>query len=152
MKHYFKYNDGYINIDEENLYLTNTGNWQETKELLEKTSQTAAKNRKKINNKKSFFIIFYIAVLAFISYFVDIERFLYTAAILGVGLFFLFTYFRKDFGVQYKIPLSKIERIEALQDNVLKITFKNAFDNSDIEILKGIDKKGSIFLLGLNVL
>jgi hypothetical protein len=35
MRHYFRYKGGYINIDDENIYLTTTGNWQETSVLKE---------------------------------------------------------------------------------------------------------------------
>ena len=38
MKEYFKYANGYININDENLFLTHSGNWSETSTLVEKLS------------------------------------------------------------------------------------------------------------------
>lgn len=35
MRHYFRYKGGYVNVDDENIYLTTTGNWQETAGLKE---------------------------------------------------------------------------------------------------------------------
>ena len=37
MKHWFKYEFGYVNIDSEYLYFTNTGNWSEVQEIKEKS-------------------------------------------------------------------------------------------------------------------
>lgn len=35
MKKWFKYEYGFVNIDEDYIYLTNTGNWSDTKDLQE---------------------------------------------------------------------------------------------------------------------
>ena len=37
MKQWFKYEFGFVNLDSENFYLTNSGNWSETENLKEKT-------------------------------------------------------------------------------------------------------------------
>ncbi|WP_196889864.1 hypothetical protein [Aureivirga sp. CE67] len=43
MKEWFKYELGYVNIDSENIYLTGSGNWSETKNLEEKTRKVSKK-------------------------------------------------------------------------------------------------------------
>jgi hypothetical protein len=35
-KSFYKYKYGYINIDQNNIYITSTGNWSETIQLTEK--------------------------------------------------------------------------------------------------------------------
>jgi hypothetical protein len=47
MKEYFKYANGFVNINYENLFLTNSGYWSETRELLEKSSKTIKKHKYK---------------------------------------------------------------------------------------------------------
>ena len=64
MKEWFKYEFGYVNIDSENLYLTNTGNWSETKTLTEKTKKVANQN----DNKSSSMIGFIVIALFILGY------------------------------------------------------------------------------------
>jgi hypothetical protein len=39
VKEWFTHEYGFVNIDTENIYFTNTGNWSETKDLEEKGLQ-----------------------------------------------------------------------------------------------------------------
>ncbi|WP_196887538.1 hypothetical protein [Aureivirga sp. CE67] len=49
MKHYFKYKSFYINIDNENITFTDSGNWQEVRSIQEK------KNKVQQTEKRSLF-------------------------------------------------------------------------------------------------
>ncbi len=62
MKKWFKYRFGYVNIDDENFYLTNSGNWSETIDMNEKTKKTEKKG-----SLKKFRINVYLYVVAGIS-------------------------------------------------------------------------------------
>ena len=63
MKEWFKYEFGYVNVDSENLFLTNSGNWGETISLTEKTKKTANQNSSIIG-----FIIVVFCIFAFMIY------------------------------------------------------------------------------------
>lgn len=150
MKHYFKYGNGYINIDDENLYLTNSGNWLETKDLIEKSKVSRQYNLKRISEKQNYWFTFYIMLMGFFGFSTETKLWLPIAVISGLLLFLLFNYFKRDFGFQYKIPLSKIEAIELYEKNALKISFKNLTNEPDFEIIKNVEEKGIEFLISLN--
>ncbi|KAF2517516.1 hypothetical protein E0W68_11140 [Flavobacterium salilacus subsp. salilacus] len=151
MKHYFKYNNGYINIDEENLYLTNSGNWQETKELIEKGKISQQHNLKRISEKQNYWFTFYLAFMSFFVFSTETKVWLPIAIITGLLLFMLFNYFKRDFGFQYKIPLAKIDGIVPYESNGIKISFRNAGNEADFEIINGIEEKGITFLMKLKI-
>ena len=150
MKHYFKYNNGYINIDEENLYLTNSGNWQEARELIEKGKASIKKNNARINYMKGFVYTVFAIIIFLLLFMVENKKISIT---LSAGLillaYYVNNYFKGEFGVQYKIPLTKIDNIEPYESDALKISFKNAENEPDSEIVCGIEEKGRVFLLVL---
>lgn len=138
MKHYFKYASGYINIDDENLYMTNSGNWQETHGLHEKSTATIKQNRMRVINMKAFVYSFFGGVLSFALFMISYKVVsVVLMLVMGAGAYYLFEYFKHDFGNRYKIPLSKIEGIEEYQDG-LKLRFRNATGDPDVEIVPGV--------------
>ena len=151
MKDYFKYASGYIISDDENLYLTNSGNWQETHELHEKSSATIKQNRMRVINMKAFVYSFFGGVLSFTLFMISNKTVsVVFMLVMGAGAYYLFEYFKRDFGNRYKIPLSKIESIGEYE-NGLKIRFRNATNDPDFEIVPGITPETicSITNLGL---
>ena len=64
MKEFFKYANGYVNINDENLFLTNSGNWSETKEINEKSAKTIRQNN--VKGFKFYVFLFIIIVLFFV--------------------------------------------------------------------------------------
>ncbi len=151
MKHYFKYNNGYINIDNENLYLTKTGNWQEVRDIKESNSIIPKKKITKLQKVFSWIISSLLVVLCLFNIFYDFEGFLtYFFGLLLIESVILI-FHKRDFGKQALIPLNQIEAIELYQKNGLKINFKNVGNEPDFEILKGIEEKGNEFLKKLIV-
>ncbi|WP_130736843.1 hypothetical protein [Flavobacterium sp. J27] len=152
MKYFFKYEKGYVNIDKENFYLTTSGNWSETATILEKSARLKSIYiRKKIKTYS-----FYAMLLAFslLLYF-NINNGKNGKIMLPVGIVLLllssFNYFRAGSGNQYKIPLSKISKMEYSFKN-LKIYFKNADNQDDFERLEGIEEKGIQILKDLKLI
>ena len=149
MKHYFKYSSGYINIDEENLYLTKTGNWQEVKDIKESNRIIPKKKITKLQKAFSWIITSLLVVLCLFNIFYDFEGFLtYFFGLLLIESVILI-FHKRDFGKQAIISLNQIEAIESYK-NGLKINFKNIANEPDFEILKGVDKKGMTFFIELN--
>ena len=150
MKHFFKYKFGYINIDEENLYLTKTGNWQEVKDII-------ARNNKNKEDKKPntiFQIFSYILVLFNIAVFlytlVYTPEYIITTLITVLVLDSItFIFRRRDFGKQCIIPLNCITAIEILKNNKVKINYTKNGNNPDYVTLKRVEEKGIEFLKNL---
>lgn len=146
MKEYFKYAKGFVNINDENLFLTNSGNWSETHELLEKSSKSIRQN-----NFKGFRIyIFLFAVACLIVLILSKSKsgsIPFGIILLGLGAF---AYMKRETGKRYKIPISKIISVTIIE-NSAKIIFLNENNNEDFEEIYGIDAKGLGVLEELNL-
>ena len=138
MKHYFKYGSGFVNINTEDLFLTNSGNWQETWDLKEKSPASKRKNAIRIARMQIYIYVVF-GVVAVISFF------MLKNAVLPGGLlvlaYFVNKYFKSEMGKRYKIPLVKIQSIEKYEKG-LKINFRNAANEPDFEIIDDVDPKG----------
>ena len=143
MKHYFKYCSGYVNIDAENLFLTNSGNWQETHELNEKNKQSKRQNSLRIA-RMNLFIYITFGIIAFIVYKSVSRDKPYFNAIFGLPViaYFVNKYFSTEMGKRYKIPLSKIQSVDKYDTDGIKINFLNAANEPDFEIIEKLESKG----------
>ena len=140
MKDWFKYNYGFVNIDSENLYLTNTGNWSETKGLEEKGKQKISKV-KKYRLQLFFAIVFIISIFLYFKKLTD-DKFSLIALIgFPIGLYQLYKYFKTDYGLRFKLPISKILKIEIVSNNVY-INFLDFNKNEVNYYLEKVDRKG----------
>lgn len=143
MKEFFKYNNGYININHETLLMTNSGNWSETLELQEKSPKSIRKNWFKGMKFYVFFFLLFGGFLLSITFEEGSKR------ILPVGLVLLliivYKYFSNEIGNTYKIPLEKIKNIE-INKNEVRLVFLNLNGVEDFEIIHGVEEKGLVFL------
>ncbi len=136
MKDWFKYEFGYVNIDDKNIYFTNTGNWSETKELQEKGIQ-----KSNIFRKSS--IQFFLVMLVLLFGFLIIKGFDNGKLLLGLPiiLFLVYKYLKPELGSKYKVPLTKIYNIE-IEGKTATISFIDSFDKQQTETLTKVDDKG----------
>lgn len=145
MKEYFKYANGFVNINDDNLFLTNSGNWSETHELLEKSPKSIRQN-----NFKGFKIYIYLFVIACLILLILSKSksgsIPFGIVLLGLGAF---AYLKRETGKRYKIPIEKINEIVII-DNTAKIIFNNANDSVDFEEITKIEAKGLVVLEDLN--
>lgn len=145
MKEYFKYGNGFVNLNDENLFLTNSGNWSETLNLEEKSAKSIRKN-----NFKSFKIYLYIGIVAaFILLILTRSK----SGLIPFGFIILgiaaFAYMKRETGKRYKIPVSKIFKIEITESSA-KISFYNSNGIEDYEEIFNIEPKGIKILNELN--
>ncbi len=142
MKHYFKYASGYINIDDEALYLTSSGNWEEARNLIEKNANSAKANKRRVN-RNSLLLYIPLALLIITSaVLVGADKLKFAPLmLLYLMIYYIHKHFSKKLGNRYKIPLSKIQAIEPV-DGGLKITFRNEAGEPDFEVVKGVEEKG----------
>ena len=137
MKEYFKYANGFVNLNDENLFLTNSGNWSETLDLLEKSPKSIRQN-----NFKGFKIYIYLFVVACLIILILSKAksgsIPFGIVLLGLGTF---AYLKRETGKRYKIPTSKIININ-LNENEATIHFYNANGIEDTEKLNNVEAKG----------
>ena len=150
MKHYFKYKFGYINIDDENLYLTKTGNWQEVRDIKENI--TTQEKEPSERNKEFYWWLFTIEIISLI-YIITTHFELIIMHLLFILVMnsVVYIFHKREFGKQAIIPLEKIEYIEIYNENSLKIHFQNSKNELNKEKLKKVEGKGVDFLTGLNI-
>ncbi|MEC4005073.1 hypothetical protein OX283_010420 [Flavobacterium sp. SUN052] len=141
MKEYFKYNKGFVNIDDENLYLTNSGNWQEARNVQEKSSKTIkANNFRKNKISFYFYILLGLGILGTIYQFSKGNSVRLPLVFSGLG-FAVYRYLIRETGNRYKIPLSKIKLVSRENDSVT-ITFLDEQGSETTEVISGVDEKG----------
>ena len=149
MKEWFKYEFGYVNIDSENLYLTNTGNWSETKDLQEKTKKADNEN----DNKSSLMIGFIIVVVGFFTFlifksFISGKIGLTLITITVLGGYKLYEYLKTEIGSKFKIPINKISEIKETGKSI-EIIFTNGEGKMDNYKIHGVDEKGILLMNNL---
>lgn len=151
MQDWFKHQYGYVNVDDDNFYLTNSGNWTEALKLEEKNPDSAF--------KKSFrplrIIIYFICCIALFSWFLMYtfsmgEISLLLIAALAGGSYFLWQYLRAEMSTAFKIPTSKITRVE-IAGKTAVIQFNNEKNMPDQVILKKVSKRGLEILASYNI-
>ena len=150
MREWFKYEFGYVNIDDNNVYMTRTGNWSETKEMPEKNKKVAQKN----NRRGSTVIVVLAAFTALILFGLFRNMMSNTVGIpilflLVAGLFKLYQYTKRDIGGQFKIPFSKLNSIE-IKDQQAVLHFTNGENEADTQTLSNIEEKGLQLLITLS--
>ena len=147
MKEWFTYEFGYVNIDSENLYLTNSGNWSETNDLMEKTKQVASKNDTRSSSILGF-IILIVGLLAFlvVKNLISGKVGLTLLVVAIAGGYKLYDYLRSEIGAKFKIPLTKISEIRE-NGSSIEIIFTNGEGNVDSYKLLRVEEKG-IMIMG----
>jgi hypothetical protein len=139
MRDWFKYEFGFVNLDEESLYLTNSGNWSDTKGLKE--YEKSKKNN--LPSKGAIFLA--LVIIAFIGIIVlNISKGKISILLL-VGLpvtaYAVYNYMKSEVGDKYLIPFYKIKGIEVLEESVV-IHFMDLNDLESKCELKGVSTEG----------
>ncbi|WP_417355300.1 hypothetical protein [Flavobacterium sp.] len=123
MKDFFKYRFGYINIDDENLYLNETGNWSYVEKLKEKKKTSPIQKPTVTIIYKLTYLFSLIAMVIFIIFygnpFINSVIMLFTYMVI---YYFIFEHLNIKIDYNYKIPLHKINSITQ-KGNTLEINF-----------------------------
>lgn len=150
MKEYFKYANGYVNLNDENLFLTNSGNWSETHDLLEKSPKSIRKNTfKEYKVYVYYLIVIGLAGIGIFDILKDTKERSFPFGIILLALAGL-AYMKRETGKQYRIPISKIASIDIIEKKV-KINFINAAGVIDFEELYKVETKGIGILEEMNL-
>lgn len=115
MKKWLKHTFGYINIDEENFYLTKTGNWSEIIGLKEKNDKPQKPVNFKTKLKIGIYLIFLLTLILF-GIIANIRSGnIIVLLIIGLPVlaFIIFQYIIPEFGSSFVIPKKKITKLHA---------------------------------------
>lgn len=145
-KDWFRHEFGYVNIDAENVYLTNSGNWSETKLLVEKNTHTIKKSQKKTFRKKAFLYgsILLFGMLLLLS-FSNMHSGVLLPILLVFGGYYLYQDYKPELGLSFLIPLKKLITIEINNEEVV-LHFTNADGEHDHIELKKVTPEGILIL------
>ena len=130
MRVFFKYEFGYVNIDDKNIYLTNSGNWSETAGLSESSGITSLKSWIKVAIGIALILVASLFIL--VSHLSDLST--RTNDILGIilvafvpfSIYKIYKSFRSDLGKTFKIPFDKVISLEFSEtENGSIVRFRN---------------------------
>ena len=125
MKEFFKYKFGYVNIDDQNIYLTNSGNWSECRKLQEKSYRTGIKTVGKRLKIGVLILIVCVIVIGNIVFSIQSGSFKLLPIITSIlAAFGLYKIFMRDLGSQYLIPIKNIIALK-IRDQNLTINFRD---------------------------
>ncbi len=144
MKHWFKYEHGYINIDDRNIYLTNSGNWSEVEDL-KKRNVRHSENRKK---RRIQFFLFIVILVTGIIMLLRINKDSYNViSLVGAisGIIVVYKYMRSELGPRYMIPFSRIKRIENIK-TITYIYYLVEQEREKVQSLANLEKAGLDYL------
>ncbi len=149
MKDWFKYKYGFVNIDSENIYFTNSGNWSEVDGLEEKILKTKLASM----GRKAKILVFLVLVGILFTFLVTKNissgRF---SLLLIIGLpvlaYYAYEYLKVEMGSKYLIPLINLTKIE-IEERSIHIYFLNGNNKEDYEMLEGVDEKGILLIADL---
>lgn len=148
MKDWFKYKYGYVNLDLENIYFTNSGNWSETF-LLTENSKLKNKENKSKRNWMWFFVIVSLSLLSF-----SILNNLYNlrigiwVIIIPYAMYYIYENFKRETGDSFKIPLKKISEIK-IEDQSIIFSFVNGDGIGDEFKIEDVEDKGIVLISAL---
>lgn len=140
-----------MNVDDESIYLTTSGNWAEAKKLKEKSSASAKANRKRINRISLFiFLVAAMVVVALLYALSNESANKLVFVVLPIVGFKVYGYFKPDLGKRYQIPVAKIQSFEPVPEG-FEIQFTNLDGELDSETITGIQGDGIRILNGIRL-
>ena len=148
-REWFAHAHGCVNLDDDTIYFTHSGNWSETQKLKEKTRQVERANHW---NQAWTYVFIGLALLFFV--FLMVGQYLngtwsFTLFLLAIGLGVkLYAYMKNELGPTFKIPIAKIKKI-TLQDKQCTLWFVTGESKEAQQELKGVEAKGIQLLTAL---
>lgn len=131
---FYKYEYGYVNIDNNNIYFTSTGNWSEVATLSEKRK---VQNTRDLSKVVMVYIFMIVTGIGEIIFFIKsdsgpVGKVISVFAAVGF-MITLKNYFFTELGQRFYIPKSKIKKATVNDNGVIYIEFVTS-DNLTDEI------------------
>lgn|GEM_PF-1617178 len=113
MKACYKYEFGYLNVDDQFVYFTNTGNWTEIPKLTEKIQQSHARDMRRYFKHTIYLVFISVLAAAFVIY--NVLWGIYNMVVivgLPVLIYYLYQYLKNEMGPAFAIPHDKLVSVE----------------------------------------
>ncbi|MBL0035488.1 MAG: hypothetical protein IPP26_06905 [Flavobacteriales bacterium] len=131
-RRYFQLEQGYLNVDEQGLYFTRSGNWQEALAARERSMKQGPAHAGRLVIGIVIILIGGLFLLfGHMSDASDTGSTLVALALSAFGVFSLYRALRHDFGPVFRVPFSKIIALEGPADERLTIRFVNGDAKED---------------------
>jgi len=134
MKTWFKHKYGYVNIDDEYIYFTSSGNWSETSTLTEKSISQAQ------NPRLSNFIFYFLGIGTIMFFLLSNSKSIPIIVGFSILAYKAYEYLKSDLGPQYKIKKSNVVSVDH-DPNETIVKFLN---------IEGIEESQSIYNISAN--
>ncbi len=135
MKIWSKHRFGFVNIDDDFVYLTNSGNWSEVQKLKEKHADQPEASKLQSTLMNSLYVSLFLVLLVFVALKGQVVFAIVIASIFGV--YTLYQSLTRAYRGKYKIPKSKVEKVVVSNDDV-HLSFLDAHGNVSEIILRKI--------------
>lgn len=131
-RRYFQLEAGYLNVDEQALYFTRSGNWQEALAARERSAKQGPAHAGRLVIGIVIILIGGLFLLfGHMSGASDAASTLVALALSAFGVFSLYRALRHDFGPVFRVPFSKVIAIEGPTDERLTVRFMNSDAKED---------------------
>lgn len=143
MKDWLKHSNGFLNIDDDFIYATKSGNWSEVTDLEEKN----AVGFKAANFASKFKAGIYIAAVIGVTIFVVTKNLLQGSLVIGLPIlaYFSYKYMVPEYRASFSIPIKKIKDIEIKKESV-RVEFEDAKGSIVSNDFRELDKKGFLII------
>lgn len=138
-KHYFKHRYGYIHIDEDNLYFTDSGNWSEARRLKEKPGRKPANEVKWWNRVLGYVLIAILIGLSVFMFYDILTSEIKLGSICFTGFITCLLGYKQimeKYGPRIRIPREKITSITLLDNGVLEVQFLDDRNDKAVQLIK----------------
>ncbi len=136
-RRFFQLEEGYLNIDDEALYFTRSGNWQEALSAPERSrTQGPSHAGRRVIGVVLIVLGGMFLLFGRMSRAMDNGSMVLSLAISAFGVYSLYRAFRHDFSPVHRIPFSKILSVDGPSERVLSIRFLNGDGKEDQVALK----------------
>lgn len=156
MKEWLKHKFGFLNIDDEFIFVTKTGNWSEIEDLEEKNHKGFKTNTFASKLKIGLYVTVVYGLFVFCIVRNIISGNISFLLIIGLPVlaYYMFQYLIPEYGASFRIPKDKINQIYIDGDSV-SIEFLDADNKMTTNNFRGLDEKGIAILetvkISLNV-
>jgi len=141
LKDWCKHRYGFVNFDDEYMYLTSSGNWSDVDDLGELNEEGFRSKSSFQRNKTILFLTIIILAGVFLIILkgrsVEISVFI----VVAFTIFAVFQYFASNLSLNFKIPYSKIQSID-VREQAADITFTDFNGKEEKHHLQGLNGKG----------
>ena len=147
MKDWCKHSYGYVNFDDEFLYIASNRNWSKVDALGELNEDGYRSKSKSESQRGAAFLLLISLTIAALYWSGGFKAGLYVFVVIIGGFLAVFMRMSKSLSLKYKIPYSKVKSIE-VKSRSAEIVFLDYHNKEESHEFRGLYSKGTeLFML-----